>query len=276
MKLIRPTVLINYAPPMSPRAARAAALPFALLAAALRQGHKFWIEPMLWRLGADDLDLLLSAAGWIASAVLPIGAYLLLTRRARRRPAAFVVDVAGRRFIAPPTPRWNGAWTVFLGWLAGNTTITERVPGTDVIRLADSTVLTVVGAVASVVLLVLVTIDALWSRPFLQLSRDGIVDQRPIRRHTIGWDELVPGGPPPPATRNPVLLTVYTWTASTAGSFAPRQLPAVDWHVDPAFLAHTLRSYADHSKGRAAIGTDAELARLQATFAADPVTPAGE
>ena len=256
-KLIRPALLINYAAPVSPRAARAAALPFALLAIALRLVVAFWLEPLSLRVEPQAAGLLLAMGGFLASAGLPLGTYLLLTRRARRLPAAFDIDAVGRQFIAPATPRWFAPWTVFGGWIVGNLVAVARVP--------DAHFPYVTG-IAAVVGLVSITTVALRHRPLLALSTAGITDQRPVKRLTITWDELVPGCPHLPATRNPRQLTVHSWTASTTEAFTPQHLPVRDWHVDPAFLAHTIRTYVEHSKRRAAIGTAAELARLQETF----------
>jgi len=252
---------------MSPRAARAVAFPFASLAFVLRLLDKFWIEPWTWGIAPEIASLLVGLAAFVASLGLPVGAYLLLTRRARRRPAAFDIDAPGRRFIAPTTPRWS-ALLVILGWLAAHSLITERVANQDRMRPTDFTFLLGFGVTAAVIALVVLAIAAFERGASLQLSPEGIIEQRPMKRITIGWDELVPGGPPPPITGDPAHLTVYTWTASS--SFAPRQIPARAWHVDPVFLAHALRTYADHPKGRAAIGTPAELARLQETFAEAP------
>jgi len=256
-KLIRPVLLINYAAPVSPRAARAAALPFALLAIALRLVVAFWLEPLSLRVASQAVGFLLAMGGFVASVALPLGTYLLLTRRARSLPAAFDIDAVGRQFIAPATPRWFAPWTVFAGWIAGNLVAVACVP--------DAPFPYATG-VAAVVALASITNFALRQRPSLALSTAGITDQRQAKRLMINWDELVPGCPHLPATRNPRQLTVHSWTASTAGAFTPQHLPVRDWHVDPAFLAHTIRTYVEHSKRRAAIGTAAELARLQETF----------
>jgi len=258
---------------MSPRAARAVALPFASLAFALRLLDEFWLQPWTWGIEPEIVGFLVGMAAWAATLGLPGGVYLLLTRHARRRPAAFCVDTPGRQFTAPTTPRWIGPLTVVLGWISASLLITERVPNEDRMRLTDISIFTAFGLAMSGFGLVAITILALQRGASLQLSPEGIIDRRPMKRITIGWDELVPGGPPPPITRDPTYLIVYTWTASTAGSFAPRKLPARDWHVDTAFLAHTLRTYADHPRSRAAIGTPAELARLQETFAPKPPAP---
>ena len=258
---IRPILLINYAAPVSPRAARAAALPFALLAIALRLVVAFWLEPLSLRVAPQAVGFLLAMGGFVASAGLPLGSYLRLTRRARMLPAAFDIDAVGRQFIAPATPRWFAPWTVFGGWIVGNLVAVACVP--------DAHVPYVTG-VAAVAGLVSITIVALRQRPLLALTAAGITDHRPVKCLTIKWDELVPGGPQLPATRNPRQLTVHSWTASTTEAFTPQHLRVRDWHVDPAFLAHTIRTYVEHSKRRDAIGTAAELARLQETFTHSP------
>jgi hypothetical protein len=243
---------------MSPRAARAAALPFALLIFALRLLDTFWIMPMTFR--RDGFPIW---AGSLAAVVLlPWSGYLLLTRRARVRPAAF--EVAGGVFVVPAIPARYGTSAMVLGLVAGSSIITERVPGADRMRLVALSPISVAGLALALIGLILIAVTSLERRPMLVLAPDAMTVQR-RRAVRIGWDQLVPGGPAAP--RGPDGLTLYTWDA---GSFRSRRVPIRDFHVDPAFLAHAIRTYAAESAHRPAIGTAAELARLRETFTAGP------
>jgi hypothetical protein len=101
------------------------------------------------------------------------------------------------------------------------------------------------------------------NRPRLTLDREGVTLQRPRGRLRVAWDELVPGGPPLPAKRNPEGLAVYRLAA---GVTAPVLLPAGRLHVDSAFLAHTIRYYTEHPEQRGSIGTQAGLDALRSAF----------
>ncbi|GAA3339882.1 hypothetical protein GCM10020358_25270 [Amorphoplanes nipponensis] len=253
---------------MSTTAARLVALPFALAAFGLRVLDTFWVTPLTWRIGAWPPAL----AAWVvtlaASVGLPLGGYLLVTRRARRRGATWRIEPGGPGgpacFAAPPAPRWTGPWAVVMGWLAGAGLVTERVPGGDRMRFAtfDRALPISVVAVGAVVLLVAVLVVS--DRPRLTLDREAVTLRRYLSRSRVPWDDLLPGGPPLPARRDPEHLDLYRLTV---GVTAPVRLPAGRLQVDSAYLAHTIRYYAEHPERRESIGTAQGQAALRSSFA---------
>jgi len=104
------------------------------------------------------------------------------------------------------------------------------------------------------------------NRPELVLDADAFTERRLIANFRIRWDQLVPGGPPPPARRRPKALTIYR-RVHPAYPATPHRMLTRRLNVDPAFLAYTIRCYAERPDLRSAIGTPAESARLQAAFA---------
>jgi hypothetical protein len=256
---------------VSPTAARLLALPFVLLAFGLRLVLEFWITPLTWRL--DSAWALLAA--WIvslaASVAIPLGAYLLLTRRARLRQATWQLDGAGHRFSATVSPRWVGPWAIIMGFLAGGLIVTERVPGENRMRVADFDYAAPISLVLVITMLAAIILLVLLDRPRIVLDPEAITLRfvRGVLR--IPWTELAPGGPLPPAKPNPRTLLIYR---VTAGQWVPLRLPANRLHVDTAFLAHTIRYYADDPAWRSAIGTENGLAALRSSFPALRDAPA--
>lgn len=240
---------------MSARGARLAAIPFVVLAFVLRPVQSLWVLPLSWRVEPVGLSVLLATGVLAFGLLLTIGAYLLLVRRARTRPATWRVDPRRRRFVAPAHPVLSGAYAIVASWVLGGGVITERVPGEDRMRLADFGALTTAGACLVVVA---IAVTLLVERPRLVLDPDGLALRSVLRRLRIRWDELEPGGPPPPVERGPGALVLYRRPAT------PVTLATPLVYVDAAFLAHTIRVYAENPDRRAAIGTEAELAELRA------------
>jgi hypothetical protein len=108
-------------------------------------------------------------------------------------------------------------------------------------------------------------------RPRLTMDRDAVTLWHHLGRLRLTWGELIPGGPPPPAKRNPDTITIYRMLHGVA---TPVRLPAGRLQVAPAFLAHTLRHYTEHPGQRGGIGTEAGLTELRSTFRADQGGPA--
>jgi hypothetical protein len=243
-----PLSSIFYAAPVSPRTARAVALPFSLLAFLIEALLSLWITPL-------DNAFVPLAVGL----ALPMAGYFLLIRRAGPRPAGFEADDRARLFVGPAAPWQTGLTVVMFGWLAGNTLFALRAP-----HLADRFT---VGVAVFMVLFAFVggPIMALRRTPCIELSPEGLTARRPFGRHLrLPWDQLAPGGPPPPAAgESGSRILVYT---RVAGSFRPRNLWTREYFVDPAFLAHAIRTYVHEPASRAAVGTAPELARLQASF----------
>ncbi|WP_285472353.1 hypothetical protein [Actinoplanes sp. NBRC 101535] len=94
--------MINYAVPVSPRAARLTALPTALLTFGLVVFSKFVLMQYTLRLPSADLSLIAFLGVMVVSFALPAGTWFVLTRSARRRPAAWSIEQG--RFVVPASP----------------------------------------------------------------------------------------------------------------------------------------------------------------------------
>ncbi|WP_433789164.1 hypothetical protein [Actinoplanes sp. CA-252034] len=222
---------------MSARAARLLAVPFVLVACALRLVSSLWVEPFTWNVEPFALGLLAILSLLGGSLGLPLSGYLLLTGQARKRPAAWQADAGARRFVAGPSPSWAGSSAVVLGWMAGGLLPTERVPGEDRKRIAELGLFTQ----AAVVLAVAALLFAIWlvlgRWPWLALDRDGVTISKIVGERRIPWADL-----PPEKVRERGL------------------------HIDPAFLSFTFRAYREDPSARAAIGTRAEAERLESAY----------
>jgi hypothetical protein len=253
---------------VSARVARPIAALFALLAFACRLGEQLWLQPLVWRAGSAAQASLLYVLFNVASAAAPIGGFLLATRRARR--GVWELDRDGSRFVAPAAVHRIGSLAVLAGWAAGGLIPLARFPFDDRdlhTRVAESGLGPVNGIVLALASLVVIVTLVLWARPSLVLDQTGVT-LRLAGSTTIDWNELAPGGPLQPSTRHPAVITLYRVAPSPGQNFfVSFNLPAATLHVDPALLAYTVRRYVDEPHRRAAIGTDAELASLQAEFA---------
>ncbi|MEU5905441.1 hypothetical protein ABZ780_13825 [Micromonospora sp. NPDC047467] len=247
---------------MSPRVARLLIWPFAVTALALRVCAELWFKPVTWRIDPSGVAFLVWAAVQAACLLVPWAGHALLTRRVRQWPATWEVAAGAEKFVASASPRWLGPWVILIGWLAGGAVLTERVPGADRVRLAEIPgVLAVSIAVPAVVLAAMAAV-LLLDRPRLILDRDGITKQGLARRAFVRWDRLLPGGPPSPARRT-VNLTLMQQPATPGRPPVPFSLPMAPLHIDPTFLAETIRHYVEHPEHRSAIGTQDELDRVR-------------
>ncbi|BFU43141.1 hypothetical protein KRMM14A1004_13780 [Krasilnikovia sp. MM14-A1004] len=244
-----------------------------MVAFALRIVTEFGVTPLTYALRSAEWSVAISTASAVTAVLIPWGGYWLCTRPAWHRAAEWGVDTDRRRFVADLTPRWAGPQCVFIGWFSGSLVPHERVPGMDQVRIADLGIVTDVFTVCAVVGLILGAVVIVAGYPRLTLDPGGVAVHRLMGwRRQFGWDELVPGGPPPPTGRNPRVVTVYRRPPpESPHTFRPWHLRADRLHVDPAFLAHTLRRYLDHPEHRPAIGTEEELAALRAAFTPSPV-----
>jgi hypothetical protein len=253
---------------MSPRVAILLAAPFSVLAFVLGLGGKLWLEPLTWSIDPPALGLLAGLGVIVGSGAVPLGGYMLLTRSARRRPRTWQLDISQRRFVALPSPYYTGPSAVVGGWLCGGIVPTERVPDQEHMRIAQLGIETpiFIGVAAALMIMTLATLVllAVPNRPLLSLDADGMTLQRLGRRVRLPWDELLPGGPPRPSTRNPAVLDLYQRKAVPAeGPPRRRRLAARRLHIDTTFLADTIRCYADNPDRRPGIGTADELTTLQ-------------
>ncbi|MGC4748496.1 hypothetical protein ACLQ28_23005 [Micromonospora sp. DT201] len=225
------------------RAARLLVWPFAVTAFALRACAELWFRPLTWRIDPSDAAFVAWVAVLSGTLLVPLAVYALLTRSTWRRPMIWQVDTKKRRFVAPANPTWIGQWSITLGWLAAAFVQTERVVGEDRVRLVQTTGTVALAIAVAAVVLGGIATTLLLNRPLLALDPDGITTQGLVRRTALRWDRLHPGSPP---VANPP--------------------PARRLHVDPVFLANTVRHYVEHPEHRPAIGTQRELDRLCRTL----------
>jgi hypothetical protein len=263
---------------MSSRVAMLLAAPFAVLAFGLRLGQTLWLEPLTWRIHPFVPGLLVGLGLIAGSAAVPIGGYLLLTRSARRRPTTWHLDTGKRRFAAFASPHSTGPWAVLTGWICAGAIPTERVPNQEHMRIAQLGAVTTIGVVVTaatmITTLLLVLVVVVLNRPLLSLDPDGMTLQSLWRRTRLRWDDLLPGGPPRPSKHNRTVVVLYQPQSAPAdGPPQPRRLPASQLHIDTAFLADTIRRYAENPDRRAGVGTVDELTALQQTFRTATTTP---
>lgn len=247
---------------MPPAVARIAAVAFGALAFALRLMVTFWIEPLTWRADSVLLGLVFFLASGILPALAVFGGYWLVTRRLSCRPALLALDARRRRLVAPASSVRAGWTAILCMWFAAGGVMTERVPGGDRMRVARFAGAVPVSVAVVTSFLALAALFLVVRRPWVALDPAGLTVQRLRRRAMIAWDDLAPGGPPPPAERRPGWVRVYRNTPAGA-PFVAEDLPVGRLHVDAAFLAGAVRHYVAHPERRRAIGTEAELSRLR-------------
>jgi hypothetical protein len=222
---------------MSARAARLLAVPFVVLACALRFAESLWLQTLTWGIEPGWAGLLVAFAVLGVTLGAPLAGYLLVTRQARRRPAAWEISPDGRRFVAGPSPAGMGASAVAIGWMAGGLVPTERVPGEDQKRIAELGAFTPVMTVIAVLCL----LGALWlvvgRWPWLELDREAVTIKRLVRVTRTPWDEI-------PADLREL------------------KLPSRSLHITPRLLGFTIDTYRGDPARREAIGTGSEAARL--------------
>ncbi|GIG91985.1 hypothetical protein [Plantactinospora endophytica] len=158
-------------------------------------------------------------------------------------------------------------------WAAAGLVVVERGPERDVLGFNDWPSETYHGVLFAVV------VGSALAAPFLRragivLEPIGITVYGPRGDTTIDWDELAPGGPPPPAPVSP-RVTLYRRDRHPGAGRRPRtdELPVGFLNVQPDFLASAIREYVAHPSFRVGIGTVTELARLHADL---PTRPGGQ
>jgi hypothetical protein len=122
---------------MSPAVMRVIAVPVALFAFALRLLETFWIQPLSWRIRPIGWAIPVQAGAVAVSAVVPVLVYLLVVQQRRSPPASLRVDVRHRRFVASVAPRSQGLLAIVATWIGTGLIMTERVPNTNRVRVAD-------------------------------------------------------------------------------------------------------------------------------------------
>lgn len=245
---------------MTPRTARLFAVPCMLAAFALTLVTTLWVQPLTFRNDLAGLDTLADLGAHVVSAAVPLAVYAFVTRAARRRPAGFRLDPG--RFRADASPYRAGPLAVVLGWTAGFGFPTNFEPDEPGLRLSSLGVVDWFSIVLIALALVAAVVALFSDRPRLTLDPAGLTLRNLFRRTRLDWAGLVAGHPRPPVSRETRTLLVRP----AADPSRPAKLRTGDLHVDPAFLAFTIRQYTEQPDHRDAIGTATELSRLEAAF----------
>jgi hypothetical protein len=250
---------------VSPRSARLLALPFAALSLAAHLAGEFWGKPLAWRLDSAIASFLVYFGTATLSLLVPLGIYLLVTRAARRQPSTLLVSASASSFMAGPSVKRTGPIVIALGWLTAVTLPTERIPNGDQMRVATfSTSLLIVTAVLMTIMIVAISLRMV--RPHLTLNPDGVRTQSLFRHTAMAWDQLDRTGTTSPSRDEKTLHVNRTGHLVAGAPSTSVKIPVSDLHIDPDFLAATIRHYVEHPEHRYAIGTADELRRLQSTL----------
>lgn len=258
---------------MSARTARLLAVPFAVLAFALRLAEALWLRPLAWRTGASGLGIDLAILA--ASLIVPLGGYLLLTRRARKRQASWRLDPDARRLFAGPTP-YGMAASVWGGWGAAGVVPVERVPNEDRARIADSVLPGPVAIPLALLLLLLVVVVPLLTRPTMALDREGITVRGWIRCTRLLWADLAQAQVVVPAEEKQRKVIIRLPQTAVGSGQTRVRIPADRLHIDPGFLAFSIRHFLTAPEQRSSIGSAAGLDVLTAAYRGAGSAAAGE
>ncbi|MBE1484484.1 hypothetical protein [Plantactinospora soyae] len=248
---------------MSLRVARVAAVGIGFGALLGGLTATLWAQPLRDRLEPSWLSFVVYLLAFTVSLGVPVVVFSRFVCPLRLRPAAFQVDSEARRFVVGPFPRTAGTQAILLLWVGGNFIGSAARTSDGQLGFDDwQSAIVPVGLLGVIIAVAVAT--AFVRRATVVLDPAGITVQRIRHRVTISWDELAPGGPPPP-TRAGSSLTLYRrgWHPE-AGPPRTDELPVGMLNVRPAFLAGAIRRYAEQPQLRAGIGTPTELARLRA------------
>ncbi|WP_203912498.1 hypothetical protein [Rhizocola hellebori] len=244
---------------MSATALRWSAVPLGMLAFALRLAATLWWEPFTWRFNWF-VSLLLWLAAMIVTVGVPFGIFALLSR-GYRRPAEFALGKRG--FTAPLSPIGAGSQAILLLFLAGGLVVTERVPNSDSMRLAEFNNGWFASLIIASVLAAGAVTIVLTRRQQLLLDAEGLTIRRWWRGRRLKWDELAPGGPLPPAKKSQGSLQLNRKQPPHSTHYVPAEMIGIAFvDIDPTYLAAAIRRYVENPQDRAAIGTAEELSRL--------------
>ncbi|MDI1459484.1 hypothetical protein QEZ54_00740 [Catellatospora sp. KI3] len=233
---------------------RWAATGLAGAALLLRIGHAVWWAPRL-----RGHSMIIQALPSVGIAMLVFGVAMLLLWPYRRPPRGFTAT--GLAFVGPASPA-AGTAGILAAYLAGN--FSDGLADVDGGLTADPGMWIAAGLLMTPFLAVGALL--VWRGPRVVLDREGITVRR-LRNRRIPWAALAPGGPDLPRGSEREL-----WLSVLTGAGGHRLVPVTlnRLHVDGAFLAQTIRHYAEHPEHRAAIGTAAELDRLTAACPDSP------
>jgi len=182
------------------------------------------------------------------------------------RTPGFVVG-PGPAFVAP-ADRAHGYFVagqvLLAAWVTRSPSLFQGAPYADPVTVTMRAIMIGSAVVVTVLNLVLVGI-ALFGRPRLELTPDGVYLGNPFWRRAVRWDELVPGLPLRQPDQDALTLT-------TVRPGRPAMRLTLNYiRVHTWFLADAIRYYVDHPDRRAEIGTQAGYDRLMTALGAAPV-----
>ena len=174
----------------------------------------------------------------------------------RYRPALLIAKPARSAFDTPVNPAQFLIVTAFVAFNTHSMTAVWRDSG--FFRVTDS--------VLDLLLLALLAalFTAAWRDLGVRLRPDGLLDRQVLGSLFVPWEAFEPGSPPVPGSRNAELVFAYRRPELVRRRgiiiFSRRAIRVQN--TDRAFLAAIIDHYVRHPDLRAAIGTEAELARL--------------
>ncbi|MEU7821049.1 hypothetical protein [Catellatospora sp. NPDC049133] len=219
-------------------------------------------QPFLWeaygpeRLGYPASLLVGFLLPMLAALVLPYATYEWFAHRHRHRPASFLVRDGG---FTAPVSALAGRRIIMFGMLAFAVPVTEsgdhgRQLLTDDTLLPLGVMLLLVGGT--------VVIDALRPGPVVRLTPDHLA-LGGWRHRQVRWEAIIRGDELSPAPGG----TTFYLREALPGRVQWHNLPVELSHVDTPFLVAAVHHYTFHPEHRAAVGTEAELARLRRVLA---------
>ncbi|MET7423898.1 hypothetical protein [Dactylosporangium sp. NPDC005555] len=228
------------------RGSRIAAAAVAVALVGLRVGYEFGVDEA-------DTPVWLAVTLLLAPVVLLSGAFVGfgIALRPVMQPPPSALRVRGDAFVVPGSPVWLGRAT--MAWALLGTLFLDSDPATPPgLKITLNAVAVLLIGLAAVPLL---------RGPRIVVSPEGLTIRAGGRRR-VRWDDLVrvPQRPLPLTVRSPKLAL----SIRRPGRHEPGWLlvPLEMLAVEPVFLGSVVEHYVEHPDRRAAIGTEAEYARL--------------
>ncbi|WP_034594863.1 hypothetical protein [Hamadaea tsunoensis] len=254
---------------MSPRTLRTAAFALGVLGGVARLVVVIRLDGLRFadrfdRYDTGDLGYL---AAQVAALAVPLAGFGLLVWIARPY-GTLIVHNGG--FVAPASPVPPGIAAIMVLQLLGDGWPRHRDETTQALRLdlgggalGFAAAYALLPLTAAIVLLVLRT-------PVLRLDPTGFTVWERVRRSRhVPWELVTPGHPHGRARRGRLAVRLNLPPLGIGGYAVTEDVPVGLLHVRPGVVAVAIRHYGEHPEHRTAIGTPAELARLQAVAAGE-------